>query len=121
MRSKGLIPIFFSTEGMLMAKNKPTPRTASTSKEREWYATTGWKVFNDLLTELAASQLDVIWIENFDEVRTALANVNRKTLVQLLMLTVWIGSSKRTRMVRCICAAQNKFKMRSKILCLFFR
>lgn len=66
-----------------MAKNKPTPRTASTSKEREWYATTGWKVFNDLLTELAASQLDVIWIENFDEVRTALANVNRKTLVQL--------------------------------------
>ena len=45
-----------------MAKNKPTPRTASTSKEREWYATTGWKVFNDLLTELAASQLDVIWM-----------------------------------------------------------
>lgn len=83
MRSKASSPFFFSTEGMLMAKNKPTPRTASTSKEREWYATTGWKVFNDLLTELAASQLDVIWIENFDEVRTALANVNRKTLVQL--------------------------------------
>lgn len=83
MRSKGLIPIFLLNGRMLMAKNKPTPRTASTSKEREWYATTGWKVFNDLLTELAASQLDVIWIENFDEVRTALTNVNRRTLVQL--------------------------------------
>lgn len=66
-----------------MVTEKTAPRMASTSKEREWYATIGWKVFNDLLTELAASQLDVIWIENFDEVRTALANVNRKTLVQL--------------------------------------
>lgn len=65
-----------------MATEKTAPRLASTSNDIDWYTAYGWKVFNELLTELASSRLNIVWIENFDTVKQVLNHINRKTLIQ---------------------------------------
>lgn len=65
-----------------MANEKTTPRMVSPPNNMDWYTAYGWKIFNDLLTELASNHLNIVWIENFDTVKHMLNHVNRKTLIQ---------------------------------------
>lgn len=65
-----------------MVTEKTAPRLASTSGDIDWYTAYGWRVFNELLTELASSRLNIVWIENFDTVKQMLNHINRKTLIQ---------------------------------------
>lgn len=65
-----------------MVTEKTAPRLASTSGDIDWYTAYGWRGFNELLTELASSRLNIVWIENFDTVKQVLNHINRKTLIQ---------------------------------------
>lgn len=65
-----------------MATEKTTPRLAPTTNESDWYTLYGWKIFNELLTELASSHLQIVWVENFDMVKQVLRHINRKMLIQ---------------------------------------
>lgn len=65
-----------------MVNEKTAPRLASTTNDSDWYTLYGWKVFNELLTELASSHLQIVWIENFDTIKQVLNHVNRKMLIQ---------------------------------------
>lgn len=66
-----------------MEKEKTPPRLAADQTHQlDWYTSEGWCILNKLLTELAANQLDVVWVENFESVRKALAHISKKELIR---------------------------------------
>lgn len=49
----------------------------------EWYNKSGWKAFNELLTYLDTKNLDTVYVENFDSIKSAVRKIPKKSLIGL--------------------------------------